>query len=409
MPSTAPTSETVSSPTFADAWLRGRRAITVLAGVLLAIFAVRFSYFIFQDLTEGNAHNLAARVFSESTGALLTLPTFAALLWLLVRRPLVRPLLRGTVSLYVASFVAITVVHTTLMIVVRAALAPTFGLTGYPLAFSLSRYAYEAVNSLFPAVAILALVALGESVYADRARERRATLLTQGLLRAQLSNLRLQLQPHFLFNALNTISETMHEDVELADALLVQLAGLLRASLRTTHAHEVPVHEERQLLDQYLGLLHARFGERLRTRVEIGPDAANLLVPSMLLQPLVENAVHHGGVTRIGTGCVTVTIAREPASWGDALAIRVHDDGPPPPSAPVIEGATGTGSGTGLHATRQRLRLLYGDAHEMRAGPAIDGGFEVMMRLPARTLAEGVAARDGWAQGVMTQPAGRAE
>lgn len=393
MPSDVTPSEPmpVAAQTFADAWLRGRRAVMVLVGMALVIFAVRFSYFVLQDLAEGYAHNLAARLFNESTGALLTMPTFGALLWLTVRCPLVRPLRRGTTAAYLAAFGAITFVHTTAMIVVRAALAPSLGLTGYTLAFSLSRYGYEAVNSLFPAVAILALVALAESVYADRARERRATELTEGLLRAQLSNLRLQLQPHFLFNALNTISETMHEDVEVADALLVQLAGLLRASLRSTHAHEVPVHEEQQLLEQYLGLLHARFGERLQARVVTGAGMADLLVPSMLLQPLVENAIHHGGVTRVGRGCVTVTIAREPAPWGEALAIRVHDDGP---SLDLHAGTSPqSGGGTGLRATRQRLRLLYGDAHEMRAGPAPEGGFGVVLRIPARTRAEAVASR----------------
>ena len=179
----------------------------------------------------------------------------------------------------------------------------------------------------------------------------------------------------------------MYEDVDAADAQLAQLAELLRASLRTTHAHEVPAREELRLLEQYLGLLRARFGDRLDATVTAPPDVADLLVPSMLLQPLVENAVRHGGVSRVGRGRVTVTLAREDtpaAPCGPALTVRVHDDGPPPDGEPEA-GRGAPAGGTGLSATARRLGLLYGAAQRMCAGPAADGGFEVVLQIPART------------------------
>ncbi|GJG86200.1 hypothetical protein tb265_13810 [Gemmatimonadetes bacterium T265] len=371
----------------ATSHLGGRWLWRAYAVGLLIAFATRLAYVTSFDLAEGRTGRVAARVFDETTGIVLAAPLLAGLLWIARRWPLARPLRRGTAAVYAAAFGAFTVAHTTAMIAVRGALAPVFGLRGYAYAFTASRYAYEAANDVFPLVAILALVALAESVLAERARERRAAALERGLLRAELSNLRLQLQPHFLFNALNTISATMYEDVAAADAQLEQLAGLLRASLRTTHAHEVPARDELALLDQYLGLLRARFGDRLDATVRAGPEVAELLVPSMVLQPLVENAVRHGGVSRTGRGRVVVTLGHAAAPWGPALAVRVYDDGPPPNAAPAGDHALAgdaTGGGTGLSTTARRLRLLYGDAHAMRAGPAAGGGFEVAFEIPAR-------------------------
>jgi LytS/YehU family sensor histidine kinase len=227
-------------------------------------------------------------------------------------------------------------------------------------------------------------VALAESVLAQREREWQAAELERSLLRAELSNLRLQLQPHFLFNALNTISSTMYEDVETADAQLTQLAELLRTSLRTSHAHEVPVRDELHLLAQYVALMQARFGEALVVEIDATDDVHDLLVPSMVLQPLVENAVRHGGVARVGHGRVSVRMRRVVTGATGDLEIRVHDDGPP--NAMSTRSAASDGdSGTGLSATERRLRLLYGGAQTMQAGAAAEGGFAVTLRIPLRT------------------------
>jgi len=231
---------------------------------------------------------------------------------------------------------------------------------------------------VFFAVAV-AVLALAESLLAQRARERQAAALERSLLRAELSSLRLQLQPHFLFNALNTISSTMYEDVDAADALLGRLADLLRTSLRTTHTHEVPAREELAILSQYLELMRARFGDALAVTVDAPDDVADLLVPSMVLQPLVENAVRHGGVSSVGRGRVVVALQRD----GEWLEITVRDSvedvrtraPSPEPGVPTV--------GTGLSATARRLQLLYGDDQSMRAGPTADG-WEVVLRIPAR-------------------------
>lgn len=350
-----------------------RRALVV---AVPTIFVLRLTYFLFQDMADGDVGRVGERLFDETTGALLAAIPLALLFWVARRFPLARPFRRWTGTAYAACFAAGTVLHTTAMISVRAVLAPLLGFHGYPLAFAASRYGYEAATEALIFIAMLALLALAENVLGQRERERRAAALERSLLRAELSNLRLQLQPHFLFNALNTISSTMYDDVQAADALLGRLADLLRTSLRTTHAHEVPVREELAVLEQYLGLMRARFGGRLEDFVSAPEEVLDLAVPSMVLQPLVENAVRHGGVSRVGRGRITVTLVRE----GNQLLIRVHDDGPPPDASDVVSPDSGTG--TGLSTTERRLQLLYGEAQSMRAGRVADG-FEVVLRIPA--------------------------
>jgi len=367
------------------------RGVAVAA---VAILVVRLTYFLFLDVVDERAGHVAERVFNEITGSVLALLPLGATAWLARRVPLVRPLRPYTAATYVAAFVVLSSLHTAAMVATRAALAPALGLRGYAYAFPPSRFAYEGANDVIVYVACLALLALAESVLAQRERERHARALEGSLLRAELSNLRLQLQPHFLFNALNTISSTMYDDVAAADAQLGHLADLLRTSLRTTHTHEVPAHDELRLLGQYLALMHARFGDALAVTIDAPDEVHALLVPSMVLQPLVENAVRHGGVSRVGHGCVAVTLRRE----GETLEIRVRDATVSGVgtrdsvvgtlSHPITEPRVPTPgvSGTGLTATARRLRLLYGDAQAMHAGP-VDGGWEVVLRIPARTAA----------------------
>jgi signal transduction histidine kinase len=344
------------------------------AGMMGALFLLRFSYFVFLDAADGHTGMLGTRLFNEITGALLAALLIVPLVLIARRLPLWQSW-RRAIPLYAVLLVGFSLTHTLAMLAVRAAAAPLFGLSGYTFRLQPSRFAYEGVNDVLPFVAIFATFTLIEIFRDRRERERHAAALERSLLEAELRNLRLQLQPHFLFNALNTISSTMYDDPAEADALLGGLAELLRASLRSTDAHEVTAREELALLEQYLRLMHARFGDRLHVSVTSDPSAADLLVPSMVLQPLVENAVRHGAVANGDYGEVTVTVR----IVGDMLELRVHDNGPG-----VREGAAKPGTGTGLSTTAQRLRLLYGDDHALTIGNAPEGGFAVTTRIPAR-------------------------
>jgi two-component system, LytTR family, sensor kinase len=218
------------------------------------------------------------------------------------------------------------------------------------------------------------LITLYRYYRTTRQREVRTAQLERGLAQAELRNLRLQLQPHFLFNALNTISSTMYDDPRAADRMIGQLSQLLRLSLRKSNAQEVPLRDELDVLSCYLGLMQARFGSRLRTSIDAEPGTLDALVPSLLLQPLVENAIRHGNASRAMGGTIDIRVSRA----GTTLLVDVSDDGPGTPSGTDV-----FGNGVGLSATRDRLRLLYGAGHRFEAGNR-DDGFAVHIELPYR-------------------------
>ncbi len=257
----------------------------------------------------------------------------------------------------------------------RSLLYPLAGLGSYDYGRMPVRYFMEFPVQLIGFTIIVALVHVVNHLKDVRDREIHTAQLESALARAQLQNLRLQLQPHFLFNALNTISATMYEDARAADEMLGRLAELLRASLRTAQTDEVPLSTEIESLQAYLAIMRARFGSRLTVRLEIDEDCDQDLVPSLLLQPLVENAIRHGRTERDGEGVITVRAARK----NERLELEVEDDGPG-----VDDRGDLLSSGIGLSSTAERLRLLYGDAARFTAGNRAGGGFVVAASIPVR-------------------------
>ena len=159
--------------------------------------------------------------------------------------------------------------------------------------------------------------------YEAQDRALRASRLETRLMEAQLQTLQRQLQPHFLFNTLNTISALMHRDVEAADAMLARLGDLLRLSFESLGVQEVALAQELDFLQKYVAIEQARFRERLDVTFDIAPDTLDCPVPNLLLQPLVENAIRHGIGPRIGPGHVLVRTMRA----GSMLELEVRDDG----------------------------------------------------------------------------------
>jgi signal transduction histidine kinase len=208
-----------------------------------------------------------------------------------------------------------------------------------------------------------------------RERETLAAQLQARLSDAQLRALRAQLNPHFLFNTLNAATALLHRDPDAADAMLTRLGELLRLTLRAEPEHETPLHEELALLERYLAIMRIRFADRVTVRCEMDPRVADALVPSFILQPLVENAFEHGVARLQRPGRIDVTAA---ADAHGTLVLTVRDDGP------GLDGA-GRPAGLGLANARNRLTELYGarGALELRAAPG--GGTVVEVRLPLRT------------------------
>jgi two-component system, LytTR family, sensor kinase len=207
----------------------------------------------------------------------------------------------------------------------------------------------------------------------QRERAAKAEMMAQA---ARLRALQSQLQPHFLFNTLNAIS-TLVVEGQTSDAarMIARLSDFLRLTLDTTSTPEISVAEELEFVRRYLEIEQVRFGDRLRVTIHAQPEAMSGLVPALVLQPLVENAVKHGVLTREQGGSVTITVEQK----NGALRLSVADDGPGLP-------ANGTAvHGVGLSNTAARLTELYGDASHFSLDPSAAGGLTATIEIPFRS------------------------
>jgi hypothetical protein len=192
---------------------------------------------------------------------------------------------------------------------------------------------------------------------------------------AELRALRLQVNPHFLFNSLNAISALVSaQSNREANRMIGCLADFLRTTLAHDGRHEHSLADELALLDAYLAIEKARLGERLRLTMKAGPDLLDSVVPYLMLQPLVENAIRHGIATISVPGRLDILVERD----GDRLLIDVQNDG---------QQRSPAGSGIGLANVRERLRHLYGESQEVSAGWSTDGRFQVRIAMPLRSMA----------------------
>jgi hypothetical protein len=202
--------------------------------------------------------------------------------------------------------------------------------------------------------------------------------MAQRLAEARLERLEARLQPHFLFNALNAIAALIRKDPPAAAAMVGQLSDLLRAALDHETTREVSLAAELRLLDQYVAIQRARFSDRLSFFVDADPDALGGYLPQMLLQPLVENAIHHGIGPREAAGVVRLHAHRDAST----LRLIVEDDGVGFGAAP----ASLKGNGIGLRSTRERLTHFYGDAFDFDIRAAAERGTIVTIQLPFHTV-----------------------
>jgi signal transduction histidine kinase len=207
-------------------------------------------------------------------------------------------------------------------------------------------------------------------------RALRTSQLETRLVEAQLKALQQQLHPHFLFNTLHAISALMHRDVEAADRTLMRLSDLLRLTLENIGQQEIPLQAELDFLTKYLQIEQTRFADRLVVRFDVEPEALDTLVPNLILQPLVENAIKHGVAKKTGPGHIDISARRD----GDKLRMEVRDDG-----VGLSEDAlTALQKGIGVSTTRARLQHLFGADYrfEFHRQPS---GLSVVVAVPWRT------------------------
>ena len=217
----------------------------------------------------------------------------------------------------------------------------------------------------------------GGAQWQEMSQQRERMLRAESELReAKLNALRYQLNPHFLFNALNAVSTlALEKDSERATRMLARIGALLRRTLDEESVVEIPLAQELDFTSQYLDVEQIRLGERLHVRTDFSPDTLEALVPAMLLQPLVENAVLHGVAPVVNGGEVLIQSAR----IDSRLKLLVKNSGPPRNGAPA------SSHGIGLKNCTERLKAIYGDDYRLELDWPSEGGCEVKLDLPFRT------------------------
>jgi len=236
--------------------------------------------------------------------------------------------------------------------------------------------------------ALVAVVHAADYSQQARDRERRALHLEAQLSAARLRALQAQLHPHFLFNALNGIAELIHEDPAAAERMVLRLGDLLRTALRESDAQEIPLARELEFVRAYLEVEEARFQDRLSVDWRIDPATLTALVPALVLQPLVENALRHGVAG--GTGPCRVTVGA--AVTGGSLRLEVSDTGPGLPPG-------GAAEGLGLSNTRLRLEHLYGRGGTLELDSPAGGGTVAAVVIPRCTPPAGAGEEGGDGRG----------
>ncbi len=209
-----------------------------------------------------------------------------------------------------------------------------------------------------------------------REREQMASRLEAQLVQARLQALQMQLNPHFLFNTLNSVSSLMRSDPDGADEMLERLSSLLRITLAKGQAQRIPLQEEMDVVQLYVSIQQLRFGDRVRHSIEVAPEVWDALVPTMILQPIVENAYVHGISRSLDGGTITITI--NASVEGDTLCISIRNAGCVPGS---LDDAPERG-GVGIANVKARLELHYGNRQSFSLREMVPGDVTAVFLLP---------------------------
>jgi two-component system, LytTR family, sensor kinase len=338
-----------------------------LTAIRLLIFAnvfgsLQFTYRYLDTVARGYYESPWIKVIEEFTGAYTCALTIPVIVWATRRFPIDPRRWIRSVPVHLLILACVGPASTTLMWGLRSLIFPLAGFGAYDYGRMPERYFME-----FPLQVLWYAITVAVTTLYDR--QTRAADLEKTLAQAQLQNLRLQ--PHFLFNTLNTISAVMYEDARVADKMIARLSDLLRMSLEQGGAQEVPLEREIEFLNLYVETMKARFEDRLKVVVETDESARGAMVPPLVLQPLVENSIRHGADPVSSVVDVRVCARRVN---GD-LMLEVRDQGPGLRNGDVRPGI-------GLTNTAERLKRLYGgsDCMEIRNGST--RGVVVTLKVP---------------------------
>jgi LytS/YehU family sensor histidine kinase len=310
---------------------------------------------------------------------------FTPLIFTACRRfPFSRPRLGRALLVHLAlatAFIAVVEgAHAQLSLVVERATGAVID-PNRPTAFELTAIAIltRLVSGLVTYAAVVGVALALDSQRRLRERDTRAAQLEADLARAQVQAIKMQVQPHFLFNTLHAINVLIREDPDVASRMITQLGDLLRHTLSRATVAEVPLRAELEILALYLEIERVRFQDRMTVTFDVPPETMPALVPELVLQPLAENAIKHGIGSSTGGVLITIRARRE----HDALVLEVVDTG----AGPADSGSTR--DRIGLGTVRARLERLYGGAQSLTIERAVGGGCVARITLPFREATAG--------------------
>jgi sensor histidine kinase YesM len=333
--------------------VKGKR-ILIWAGILLAIYTLQALLYVPQTYFSNIQANPS---FTWLTALAVTLIPFylfillaPPVIWLAMRFTFESSVWLKSLLVHIPASLTFAVLHLILLPLANTLLIEGRLIENYrsPLPRISLLLSFGAGNIVQYWIIVIVCQAVN---YFRKFREREESLAL-----AQLQALKTQLHPHFLFNTLNAISELVYEDSAQAEKTITRLSELLRFSLKTDQAQEVPLHEELEFLRMYIEIQQTLLQERLQVRWRIAPETFNACVPSMILQPLVENSIRHG-IAPLRSGGTIKIISTKENGW---LVLNVEDDG----LGLTDKSTNGKGVGIGLQNTQTRLKRLYGERHE---------------------------------------------
>ena len=361
-------------------WYPSRVVAALLALLYTAIGLLLFSYRYLEDAANGRMGTLLVRFIDEMTGVYTALAAIPIIFWTVRRFPITRQTWKTALPIAFVSACVYSALHTTLMWASRVAIYHVAGMGSYDYGNMLFRYPMEASNDLVSYATIAGFIYFFDRMAAARRAELTASELQTKLAEAQLENLRLQLNPHFLFNTLNAISSVMYEDLGKADEMLTKLSDFLRIVLASNGVHQVALDEELDVERKYVEIMTARLEQRLDLRVNVEAGAESAIVPFMILQPLLENSIRHG--TPAGRGALDIGI--DVARHNGSTVICVSDDGV------GFEPKTSE-RGHGLAIVSSRLDHLYGGAATFAIARRDGGGTQATLTFPYTGAPEKIA------------------
>jgi sensor histidine kinase YesM len=346
------------------------RDVTVIVGIWAVVALVSAGFSTLNRIHTGQPPEWQKAIALNLLSFELCTGSTLVLLWGVRRWPLGAGRWRYG-PLYLGAIAVLVVIQYAIYLPLRVWLFPTS--PGMIKQHLIESFFYE----VFMMALVLGVVHAVEYQRSLREGQLRASQLEHHLTRAKLEILRAELQPHFLFNALHSISTLMHRNVEAADEMLAQLGDLLRLSLERKNVQEAPLREELAVLAPYINILRIRFGDRLSIRVDVDPALLDVTVPLFILQPLVENAIRHGIDRRAGAGRIEIRARAEEES----VEISVTDDG-----AGLSQ--NGLREGIGLSNIRLRLEQLYGTRGAVALQGNPESGTQVTVKVPRSRTGE---------------------